>query len=218
LVREEEFWEDSWTKPETVYPSRNIAVNEKFPERLQSAVGEMHRCFNAKAYTATAIAGRRAIEILCADRGIKERTLAESLAKMKDKSFIDGSLFEWAEGLRFAGNRAAHDIDTDVSAQDARDISEFTDALIEYVIVSRERFEQFKTRQSSRKSSKVIALASSVVVQAPGRLADWLAVSITLHRDSSYGIVAGLVPTSRFSAYISFTRTSDWIRTFACSC
>jgi hypothetical protein len=154
LIREEEFWEDSWTKPETVYPFKNIAVNEKFPERLQSAVGEMHRCFNAKAYTSTAIAGRRAIEILCADRGIKEKTLAESLARMKENNMIDGSLFEWAEGLRLAGNRAAHDIDVEVSPQDARDISEFTDALIEYVVLYRERFERFKTRQSSQKNPK----------------------------------------------------------------
>jgi hypothetical protein len=154
LIREEEFWEDSWAKPETVYPCRDIAVNEKFPERLQSAVGEMNRCLNAKAYTSTAIAGRRAIEVLCADRGIKERTEAESLAKMREKNIIDGSLFEWAERLRLAGNRAAHDIDTDVSPQDARDVSEFTDALIEYVVVYRERFEQFKMRQSSRKNSK----------------------------------------------------------------
>ena len=139
---------DSATQP------KDIAVNEKFPERLQSAVGEMHRCLNAKAYTSTAIAGRRAIEILCADRGIKERTLAESLAKMRERNIIDGSLFEWAEGLRLAGNRAAHDIDTDVAPQDARDVSEFTDALIEYVVVYRERFEQFKMRQSSRKNSK----------------------------------------------------------------
>lgn len=71
---------------------------------------------------------------------------------MREKNIIDGSLFEWAEGLRLAGNRAAHDIDTDVSPQDARDVSEFTDALIEYVVVYRERFEQFKMRQSSRKS------------------------------------------------------------------
>jgi len=153
LIREEEFWEDSWTKPETIYPCNDVAVNNKFPERLQSAVGEMHRCFKAKAFTATAIAGRRAIEILCADRGIKEKTLARSLAKMREQNIIDGSLFEWAEGLRLAGNRAAHDIDADISRQDARDVAEFTDALIEYVVVYRERFEQFKARQNPPKQS-----------------------------------------------------------------
>jgi hypothetical protein len=42
-------------------------------ERLQKAVGEMYRCFKAKAFTATAIAGRRSIEILCAERGITKK-------------------------------------------------------------------------------------------------------------------------------------------------
>ena len=70
---------------------------------------------------------------------------------MRDQNFIDGSLFEWAEGLRLAGNRAAHDIDAEVSRQDARDVAEFTDALIEYVVVYRDWFEQLKARQNPPK-------------------------------------------------------------------
>ncbi|MCZ2079666.1 MAG: DUF4145 domain-containing protein [Bryobacterales bacterium] len=148
LVREEEIWEDSWTNPETVYPYGGGAPNPELPERLQSALQEARRCYQAKAYTATALLCRRTIETLCVDRGVKEQNLAAALAKMRDRNLIDGSLFEWADGLRLAGNRAAHDVTSDVSWEDARDLVEFTEALLEYVIVFRERFERFKARQS----------------------------------------------------------------------
>jgi len=148
LIREEEIWEDSWSKPETVYPCEGESPNPELPERLQSVLGEARRCYQAKAYTGTAILCRRAIETLCVEKGIRERNLASSLAKMQELNLIDGSLIDWADGLRLAGNRAAHDVEAEVLWEDARDLIEFTQALLEYVVVFRERFERYKTRQS----------------------------------------------------------------------
>jgi uncharacterized protein DUF4145 len=148
LVRQEEVWEDSWTNPETVYPCEGNASNPELPERLQTALQEARRCYQAKAYTATALLCRRAIETLCVDRGVREKNLALSLATMRDRHLIDGGLFDWADGLRLAGNKAAHDVESEISWEDARDLVEFTEALLEYVIVFRERFERYKERQS----------------------------------------------------------------------
>lgn len=148
LVRQEEVWEDSWTNPETVYPGMGTGANPELPERLQSTVQEIRRCYKAKAYTATAILCRKAIETLSFDRGVKERNLAEALEKMREQNLIDGALFDWADGLRLAGNKAAHDVNSNISWEDARDLIEFTEALLEYVVVFRERFERYKSRQS----------------------------------------------------------------------
>ncbi len=149
VVREQEVWFNSWNKPETVYPSDGEAPNPELPENLQSALHEARRCYRAKAYTATAIMCRRAIETLCVANKIKSRSLASSLKKMQELNLIDGSLYEWADNLRLAGNKAAHDVETEVSWEDARDLLEFTVALLEYVVVYRERFERFKSRQAS---------------------------------------------------------------------
>lgn len=159
LVRQEEVWEDSWTQPETVYPCEGNAVNPELPERLQNTLQEAQRCYHAKAYTATAIICRRAIETLCVDRGVREKNLALSLAAMRDKHLIDGALFDWADGLRLAGNKAAHDVEIEISWQDARDLVEFTEALLDYVIVFRERFERYKKRQSQPPPSSPPAAA-----------------------------------------------------------
>jgi uncharacterized membrane protein len=153
LVREEERWFDMWSNPETVYPCEGEAVNPELPERLQSILQEARRCYQAKAYTATAIVCRRAIEALCAEREVKTENLAAALKEMRDRGLIDGSLFEWADGLRLAGNRAAHNVESDVSWEDAQDLLQFTEAILEYVVVYRERFERFKIRTQSRRSA-----------------------------------------------------------------
>ncbi len=48
-------------------------------------------------------------------------------------------LFEWADALRIAGNEAAHDVKVTTSKEDARDILELTNALLEYVFTFRDR-------------------------------------------------------------------------------
>jgi hypothetical protein len=84
---------------------------------------------------------------------VKTENLAAALKEMRDRGLIDGSLFEWADGLRLAGNRAAHNVESDVSWEDAQDLLQFTEAILEYVVVYRERFERFKIRTQSRRSA-----------------------------------------------------------------
>jgi hypothetical protein len=165
LVREEEYWESGFTKPETVYPVENSGSNPELPDRLQAVLQEIRRSYNAKAYTGTALLCRRAIETLCVDRGVKEKNLALSLEKLREKNLIDGALVEWADGLRLAGNKAAHDVESDISGQDARDLMEFTEALFEYVIVFREKFERYKERQA--RASTVAKTLESIKEEPP---------------------------------------------------
>ena len=63
---------------------------------------------------------------------------------MKEKGIIENRLFEWADALRISGNEAAHGVNSNISSQDAKDILEFTHALLEYVFTFQEKFEEFK--------------------------------------------------------------------------
>jgi hypothetical protein len=91
---------------------------------------------------------RKVLEGLCIEHGVKERGLAANLKKLKENGIIEARLFEWAEALRTLGNEAAHGVSVSISAQDAKDILEFTEALTEYVFTYRDRFEQFQKRRS----------------------------------------------------------------------
>jgi hypothetical protein len=53
---------------------------------------------------------------------------------------------------RLGGNEAAHDVDVTVSGRDARDIKDFTKAIVEYLFTIQQRFEEFKSRRAAVKS------------------------------------------------------------------
>ena len=72
---------------------------------------------------------------------------------MKERGIIEPRLFEWADALRIAGNETVHDVTVTVSKEDARDMIEFTNALLEYVFTFQDRFEQFKRRRAKSETS-----------------------------------------------------------------
>ncbi|MCY7275814.1 MAG: DUF4145 domain-containing protein [Phormidesmis sp. CAN_BIN44] len=154
LSREEELWSNSWSKPETVYPCEGDTLNPNLPEEIQATIREARSCFfHARAYAATAIMCRKALDGLCTIHNITAPNLDKKLNKLKEQGLIEGSLFEWANELRLIGNEAAHDITSQISGEDARDLLEFTEAIVDYVIVFRDRFERFKNRRTIQKKT-----------------------------------------------------------------
>jgi hypothetical protein len=89
------------------------------------------------------------LEAICHEHGVKGRNLAQSLEELKTNGVIESRLFQWAELLRIAGNEAAHDVAADISAQDAKDLIDFTDALLQYVFTFRDRFDEFVERRAA---------------------------------------------------------------------
>lgn len=135
--------------PARVYPRderRHLGV--AVPKSIRSAFDEAVICFNAQAFTASAIMCRKTLEGLCDAHGAKTGNLAKRLGKLRDDGIIESRLFEWAEELRVSGNKAAHGVDESISRQDCGDILEFTEALAQYVFTYRDKFQQFKLRHS----------------------------------------------------------------------
>lgn len=140
---------DGFGTPFRMYPIHTDSFAGSLPRPIRAAFEEAVTCLRAKAFTAAAIMCRKTLEGICAEHSIKERNLAKSLEKLRDTEVIDKKLFEWADSLRIFGNDAAHDVSVVISAQDARDILDFTRALVEYVFTFRERFAAFQKRRAS---------------------------------------------------------------------
>jgi hypothetical protein len=138
-----------WTELRQLYPATE-AISHAYPQGIRAAFGEALSCFRAKSYTATAIMCRKAMEGLAAAHGVTERNLAAALRELAAQNVIEGRLVDWADALRLSGNEAAHDVDVTVSAEDAKDILDFTKALLEYVYTFRLRFEEFIARRQKR--------------------------------------------------------------------
>lgn len=160
LATQEEDFPDGWQTPQRLYPTIGPFVSSSLPKPIREAYEEAHRCYKVRAYTATAIMCRKALEGICVEHGVQERNLSQSLAQMRDKGIIEKRLFDWADALRISGNEAAHDVHVTVSAEDARDILDFTNALTEYVFTFRDKFEAFKARRSQRATGQQLPARS----------------------------------------------------------
>jgi hypothetical protein len=150
LATQEEDFPEGWQHPQRLYPSEESPTSSALPKPIREAVEEANRCLRVRAYTAAAIMCRKALEGICVEHGVKERNLSKSLEEMRDKGIIEKRLFDWADALRISGNEAAHDVYVTVSAEDARDILDFTNALTEYVFTFRDKFETFQKRRQQR--------------------------------------------------------------------
>jgi hypothetical protein len=56
--------------------------------------------------------------------------------------------------MRAAGNEAAHGVGLSIQQTDAKDILEFTNAIMDYLFSFRDRFEEFKERRSRDPGAK----------------------------------------------------------------
>lgn len=133
--------------PTRLYPTTSEGISSTLPAAIRAAFEEAATCYRSKAFTATAIMCRKTLEGICHEHQVAERTLAKALEKLRDTGVIDARLFEWADALRLFGNDAAHDVSVVINGSDARDILDFTRALVEYVFTFQERFQAFKKRR-----------------------------------------------------------------------
>lgn len=141
--------------PYRVFPPRDRQLAWTVPESIKKAFNEATVCFNAKAYSASAIMCRKSLEGLCAEHGVKANNLSQSLKILKDKQIIEARLFEWAEALRTLGNEAAHGVKCSISREDCEDTLDFTEALVQYVFTYQDQFNRFKLRREKRASDKL---------------------------------------------------------------
>jgi hypothetical protein len=145
-------WEDDrdFSQPVRVLPAP-FQAGHAVPSSVASAYEEAARCLTVRAYAATALLCRKALEALVAEHEITSRNLADALKIMRDQGLIDPRIFEWGDALRLTGNQAAHDVADNISREDARDVLDFTSALIAYMYTFRDRFETFKARRTGHK-------------------------------------------------------------------
>lgn len=137
-------------EPERFLPRPEHLDLATFPKAIAAAYEEARRCYRAKAFTAAAVMCRKTLEGICAEHGIAERNLAGALKQMRDRGIMDDRLFQWADALRISGNEAAHGVEVNFGPADARDIVEFTKALLEYVFTFRDRFDAFQKRRAAK--------------------------------------------------------------------
>lgn len=138
------------TEEKVLYPPSERLPLEHVPAVAQKAYEQAVRALSTGLYEASTLMCRKTLEAVCKLKGASGRTLYERLSALKEQGVIDARLIDWAHEIRAVGNDAAHDSDGDVSVEDARDVLDFTEAILLYVFSFTVRFEQFRSRRARR--------------------------------------------------------------------
>jgi len=153
IAESEEDFVDSktvWTKPVRVYARPKRILGDDIPPIVRNSLEEAERCMQSAAHlAATAMCGR-SLEAICRHYRTKDSYLGGGLKELKDQGVIDSRLYAWGEELREQRNNAAHATDAEIGAQDARDVMTFTYAIVDYVFLLAQKFEQFQKRKADK--------------------------------------------------------------------
>lgn len=144
-------WKESFNPDEMVrvYPPQDRALSEQIPRGLREAHDEARKCFRSTAYAATVVMSLRVVEGACKIQGVSGKTLQDQLGQMRERKLIDSLLWDWADTLRGVRNSAAHfDEQATFSRDDAADSLAYSEALLDYLYVLKERFEALKLRRA----------------------------------------------------------------------
>ncbi|MFD8799536.1 DUF4145 domain-containing protein [Streptomyces atroolivaceus] len=120
------------------------------PAALRREYEQARACYQAQAYTAVAVMVRRTLEGVCAEEGVRRRTLGQSLSALQEEGKIDQRLVDWAAELRVLGNEGAHYTGSQVNPEDARDALNLAQAFLDYMYTFSAQFEEFKNRRAQR--------------------------------------------------------------------
>jgi Domain of unknown function (DUF4145) len=144
-----------WSDPERLYPAPPAELSEDIPEPMRSSLAEAQQCFAHGCYVAAAVMCRRTLEAFCQHLGeTRGKSLFHRLEALHKDGRLDARLKQWVDVLRDDGNLAAHDVKVTFTKSDAQELVDFTEALLEYAIVLKARFEAFQMRRAERDAAR----------------------------------------------------------------
>ena len=131
-------------------------VDPRIPEFLKKDLEEAYACLAANAYRATGMMARRAVELLCIDKKAPEGSLIKKIDWLLEQQIITKDLRDWAHEIRLTGNEAAHPPKTikeenPISENDAKDILELLESLVNALYITNHKKEERKQRRNERK-------------------------------------------------------------------
>jgi hypothetical protein len=144
-----------WLWPETVprktYPD--------VPAAIARAALEAHQALDAEAPHASVVMARAAVEAMAKDKGITKGGLELKIDQLAAGGHISQAMKEAAHEVRLAGNEVAHaDIMNEpISVEDATEIVELTDAILERVYQEPAKVARVRASREGRKSGQVTA-------------------------------------------------------------
>lgn len=145
---------ESITDESVLYPTESNLIQEALPKSVKTAYDQAARSLKASLFEPCVLMCRKCLEAVCKTLGAQGRDLSKRLVSLSEAGHIDSRLLSWAHEIRLVGNEAAHEMEIPVTKEDARDILDFTEAILIYVFSLTKRFESLKVRRTRSDTEK----------------------------------------------------------------
>lgn len=151
---QEDFLNDS--EEITWIPEAAVGMEyEDVPTEIASVASEAYSCCSIAAYRAAVLMARTVLEATAKNKGVTSGSLYEKIDELAAKTIITRQLAQEAHEIRLLGNDMAHgDLNTPVSKEDAEEILDFLDSVLDYVYQQPIAIERRKKLREQRKQSK----------------------------------------------------------------
>ena len=124
------------------------------PNLIASPASEAYACYSINSYRACILMARSVIEAICKDKNIKTGNLAQKIEQLAKVASMPTIVTEQANEIRYFGNEMAHgDFTQPVSEEDANDVLDLMDIIIDYVYQQPEQLAALKKRRELRKQN-----------------------------------------------------------------
>jgi len=125
--------------PIMTHPPEGISlIHKAIPQAIGEDYKEALTCFNTKAWKATVVLCRRALQCSVVEKDADvNKKLEKQIDELFDRQIITKEIKEWAHTIRHLGNEGAHPYDrgllTKVTREDADDMLKFLESYLRYV-------------------------------------------------------------------------------------
>lgn len=127
-------------------------------DTVKDSASEAYACYSVRAYRAAILMARSVCEAIAKDQGFEEGNLQKKIAQMEDQRLISPMVKQQADEIRYLGNDMAHgDFAQPVSADDAHEVLNFLDVLIDAVYQQPAKLRAMQTAREQRKNRKEVS-------------------------------------------------------------
>ncbi len=141
----------------SVLPASEPSVDSRVPEGIAADFAEAARNFNIASYKSSAVMARRTIQKMCLNLGAtKGKKLHEQVTELQGNGKLHPDLAAIATEIRFLGNDGAHPEDDgldEITADDAKEILDFTAELLDDLYVRPQKVAAMRLRREGKKES-----------------------------------------------------------------
>lgn len=127
-------------------------------DTVKESASEAYACLSIRAYRAAILMARAVCEAIAKDQGFEEGNLQKKIAQMEEQRLISPLVKQQADEIRYFGNDMAHgDFAQPVDADDAHEVLNFLDVLIDAVYQQPAKLQAMQKARAQRKNRKEVS-------------------------------------------------------------